>query len=181
MNAAIFCVIGLILFFLGFQIFAKFLAQKVYKLDSNAAVPSHTMKDNIDYVPTNKFVLFGHHFASIAGAAPVIGPALAVIWGWLPAFIWVVFGTIIWGGTHDFGALIISVRNKGKSIGDIARSMIGIKAITAYMIIVFFVLVLVMAVFLLVISGLLIEYPEAVFPVFSLIAVLLKHDVFGHI
>lgn len=171
MNAVIACIAGLLAFFLGFRIFAKYLAEKVYKLDVHAPMPSHTMEDGMDYVPTNKFVLFGHHFATIAGAAPIIGPALAVIWGWVPAFLWVVLGTIAWGGAHDFGALVLSVRNKGKSIGEIATGMIGPKAMTAYMIIVFFILVLVMAVFLLVIAGLLIEYSEAVFPVFALMAI----------
>lgn len=171
MNAAMVCFAGLFAFFLGFRVFAKYLAEKVYKLDVHAPVPSHTMEDGMDYVPTNRFVLFGHHFATIAGAAPIIGPALAVIWGWVPALLWVVLGTIAWGGAHDFGALILSVRNKGKSIGEIAKGMIGQKAMTAYMIIVFFILVLVMAVFLVVIAGLLIEYPEAVFPVFALMAI----------
>jgi len=171
MNAAIVCFAGLFAFFLGYRIFAKYLAEKVYKLDVHAPVPSHAMEDGMDYVPTNRFVLFGHHFATIAGAAPIIGPALAVIWGWVPALLWVVLGTIAWGGAHDFGALVLSVRNKGKSIGEIAKGMIGQKAMTAYMVIVFFILVLVMAVFLLVIAGLLIEYPEAVFPVFALMAI----------
>jgi carbon starvation protein len=146
MNAAIVCCTGLVAFFLGFRIFAKYLAEKVYKLDLHAPVPSHTLEDGIDYVPTNKFVLFGHHFATIAGAAPIIGPALAVIWGWVPAFLWVVLGAIAWGGAHDFGALVLSIRNKGKSIGEIAKSILGPKAMTAYMTIVFFILVLVMAV-----------------------------------
>ena len=171
MNAAIVCCAGLVAFFLGFRIFAKYLAEKVYKLDPHAPVPSHTLEDGIDYVPTNKFVLFGHHFATIAGAAPIIGPALAVIWGWVPAFLWVVLGTIAWGGAHDFGALVLSVRNKGKSIGEIAKGILGPKAMTAYMTIIFFILVLVMAVFLLVIAGLLNEYPEAVFPVFALMGI----------
>jgi carbon starvation protein len=171
MNASFACLAGLIAFYLGFRFYAKYLADKVYRLDSNAPVPSQTMKDNMDYVPTKKFVLFGHHFATIAGAAPIIGPALAVIWGWVPAYLWVVLGTIAWGGVHDFGALILSVRNRGKSIGEIAKDIIGPKATTAYMIIIFFILVLVLAVFLLVIAGLLIEYPESVFPVFALMVI----------
>ncbi len=171
MNAAIVCCAGLVAFFLGYRIFARYLAEKVYTLDPHAPVPSHTLEDGIDYVPTNKFVLFGHHFATIAGAAPIIGPALAVIWGWVPAFLWVVLGAIAWGGAHDFGALVLSVRNKGKSIGEIAKGILGPKAMTAYMTIIFFILVLVMAVFLLVIAGLLNEYPEAVFPVFALMGI----------
>jgi len=168
MNASFVCIVAFCIYFLGYKVFSKYLAEKVYKLDPEAPVPSHTMRDGVDYVPTNKFVLFGHHFASITGAAPIIGPALAVIWGWVPAFLWVVLGAVLWGGMHDFGALVLSVRNKGRSIGEIARKMIGGRAVTAYMVITFFVIVLVMAVFLLVISGLLIKYPESVFPVFFL-------------
>jgi len=168
MNAALvglFCLVALLL---AFRFFAKYLDVKILKLDAKAAVPSHELKDDIDYVPTNKFVLFGHHFASIAGAAPIIGPALAVIWGWVPALLWVLLGTIVWGATHDFGALVLSVRNKGKSIGELAKDIIGSKATTAYMIIIYFVVVLLSAVFYLAIAGILINYPAIVFPVFAL-------------
>jgi carbon starvation protein len=171
MNAAVISIAGLCIYFLGYRFYARYLAEKIYRLDPYAQMPSHTMNDGVDYVPTNKYVLFGHHFASIAGAAPIVGPALAVIWGWVPAFLWVVLGAVLMGCVHDFSALVLSVRNRARSIGDIAGEMIGKKATTAYMIIMFFVLVLVLAVFLLVISGLLIEYPEAVFPVFSLMVI----------
>ena len=171
MNATILVIAGVAVFFIGYKVYAGYIADRILRLDPRAPVPSHTMKDGIDYVPTNKFVLFGHHFATIAGAAPIIGPALGVIWGWVPAFLWVVFGSVLWGGVHDFGALVLSIRNRGTSIGEIARDMIGKKAVTAYMIIIFFVLLLVLAVFLLVISGLLIKYPESIFPVFCLMLI----------
>lgn len=171
MNAAIVSIAGLCIYFIGYRFYARYLAEKIYKLDPNAPVPSHTMMDGVDYVPTNKYVLFGHHFASIAGAAPIVGPALAVIWGWVPAFLWVVLGSVLMGCVHDFSALVISVRNKARSIGEISRDLIGQKAMTAYMVIMFFVLILVLAVFLLIIAGLLIEYPEVVFPVFSLMVI----------
>ena len=168
MNAALvgfFCIVALLL---AFRFFAKYLDVRIFKLDTKAPVPSHEFKDDIDYLPTNKFILFGHHFASIAGAAPIIGPALAVIWGWVPALLWVLLGTIVWGATHDFGALVLSVRNKGKSIGELAKDIIGSKATTAYMIIIYFVVVLLSAVFYLAIAGILISYPAIVFPVFAL-------------
>ncbi len=171
MKAILITVSGLILYVLGYRLYARYLADKIFRLDPSAPVPSHTMKDGVDYLPTNKYVLFGHHFASIAGAAPIVGPALAVIWGWVPAFLWVVFGAVLMGCVHDLSALVLSVRNRARSIGDIAGEMLGRKATTAYMIIMFFVLVLVLAVFLLVIAGLLIEYPEVVFPVFSLMVI----------
>jgi len=168
MNAAIVGLFCLGALFLAFKYFGNYLDLKIFKLDSKATVPSHELKDDTDYIPTNKFVLFGHHFASIAGAAPIIGPALAVIWGWVPALLWVLLGTIMWGATHDFGALILSVRNKGKSIGELAKDIIGPKATTAYMIIIYFAVVLLSAIFYLAIAGILISYPSIVFPVFAL-------------
>lgn len=132
MNAAIVGLFCLAALFLGFRFFGNYLDVKIFKSNAKAPVPSHEFKDNIDYVPTNKFVLFGHHFASVAGAAPIIGPALAVIWGRVPALLWVLLGTIMWGATHDFGALVLSVRNKGKSIGELAKDIIGSKATTLY-------------------------------------------------
>ena len=168
MNAAIVGLLCLGALFLAFRFFGNYLDLKIFKLDSTATVPSHKLKDDTDYIPTNKFVLFGHHFASIAGAAPIIGPALAVIWGWVPALLWVLLGTIMWGATHDFGALILSVRNKGKSIGELAKDIIGPQATTAYMIIIYFAVVLLSAVFYLAIAGILISYPSIVFPVFAL-------------
>ena len=171
MNAAIIVVAGLVVYLLGYVLYARYLGRRVLRLDGDVPLPSHTMRDGVDYLPTNKYVLFGHHFASIAGAAPIVGPALAVIWGWVPAVIWVVLGAVLLGCVHDFFALVLSVRNRARSIGEIAGEMIGKKATTAYMVIMFFVLVLVLAVFLLAISGLLIEYPEVVFPVFSLMVI----------
>ncbi|MHC4596281.1 MAG: carbon starvation CstA family protein [Planctomycetota bacterium] len=173
MNAIPIVVAGLALYFLGYKFYAKYLAEKIFKLDPNAPVPSRTMEDGTDYVPTNKYVLFGHHFASIAGAAPIVGPAIAVIWGWLPALLWVVLGAVFMGCVHDFSALILSVRHKARSIGDLAGDIIGKKATTAYMVIMFFVVILLTAIFLRLIAGLLIRYPEVVIPAGALIVVAL--------
>ncbi len=112
MNAAILAIFSLSCFFVSYFFYSKFLAKKIYKLDPDIVTPAHEFNDGIDYVPTNKYVLFGHHFTSIAGAAPIVGPAIAVIWGWLPALLWVVFGTIFLGAVHDFGCLVISAKNK---------------------------------------------------------------------
>ena len=140
MNATVVVLFGFGIFFIGYRFYARYLARKIYALDPGAPVPSHTMQDGVDYVPTNKYVLFGHHFATIAGAAPIVGPALGVIWGWLPAFLWVVVGTVVMGGVHDFSTMVLSVRNGARSIGEISRDIIGPRAVTAYMIIIFFVL-----------------------------------------
>ena len=95
--------IGGVLFFLGYRYYSKYIAEKIYRLDSNYLTPAHQFEDGIDFVPTNKFILWGHHFTSIAGAAPIVGPAIAVFWGWLPAFLWVILGTVFAAGVHDFG------------------------------------------------------------------------------
>jgi carbon starvation protein len=173
MNAVIIVVAGLVLYLLGYFFYARYLSKRIFKLDPNAPVPSRTMEDGTDYVPTNRYVLFGHHFASIAGAAPIVGPALAVIWGWVPALLWVVLGAVLMGCVHDFSALVLSVRHQARSIGDIAGDIIGKKATTAYMIIMFFVVILLMAIFLRLISGLLIRYPEVVFPAVALVVIAL--------
>lgn len=94
MNAILLMLLGLGGMFLGYVFYSKFVAEKIYQLDPNFRTPAHEFEDGVDFVPTNKYVLWGHHFTSVAGAAPIIGPAIAVIWGWVPAFLWVIFGTI---------------------------------------------------------------------------------------
>jgi carbon starvation protein len=130
MNSVVLMIFGLGLMLCGYLFYSKFIAEKIYRLDPDFRTPAHEFRDGVDYVPTNKFVLWGHHFTSVAGAAPIVGPAIAVIWGWLPAFLWVVFGTIFFAGVHDFGALWASVRNKGKSIGALTGNIIGPRAAT---------------------------------------------------
>ncbi|MEC9053238.1 MAG: carbon starvation CstA family protein, partial [Actinomycetota bacterium] len=93
--------IGLAMLAGGYLLYAKFLGERIYRLDPAYATPAHEMNDGVDFVPTNKFVLWGHHFTSVAGAAPIVGPAVAVIWGWLPAFLWVTLGTVFFAGMHD--------------------------------------------------------------------------------
>ena len=96
-------------FIIAYHTYGRWLSRKVFGLDAHAPVPSHELRDDIDYVPTRKEVIFGHHFTSIAGTGPIVGPAIAVFWGWLPALLWVVFGSIFIGAVHDFSALIVSL------------------------------------------------------------------------
>ena len=134
-------------YFAGYLFYSKFLARQVFALRSNAVTPAHSLQDGIDYVPTRPIVLFGHHYASITGLSPMLGPAIAVVWGWLPAMLWVVFGAILVGCVHDFGALVISVRAKGLSIGSIAEGLIGPRAKSLMHAIIFFAIALAMGVF----------------------------------
>ena len=122
MNSAILTISCILFFLAGYKFYSKYLSEKIFDLSNDEKTPAHNYRDNIDYVPTNKHILFGHHFTSIAGAAPIIGPCIAVYWGWLPAILWVVLGTVFMGATHDFSALVISLKEKGKSIADISST-----------------------------------------------------------
>ncbi|MTT53574.1 carbon starvation protein A [Alcanivorax sp. VBW004] len=173
MSAIILLLLGLGGMAAGYFVYSRFIASRIYKLDPNFRTPAHEYEDGVDFVPTNRYVLWGHHFTSVAGAAPIVGPAIAVIWGWLPAFLWVVFGTIFFAGVHDSGALWASVRNRAKSVGALTGEVVGRRARTVFMIVIFLVLLMVNAVFGVVIAKLLINNPGAVVPVWGAIAVAL--------
>jgi carbon starvation protein len=166
MNAILIAVIGMIVFYLGYRYYSKFIAEKIYRLDPNYVTPAHQFNDGVDFVPTNKNVLWGHHFTSVAGAAPIVGPAIAVYWGWLPAFLWVILGTVFAAGVHDFGTLVVSTRNKGQSIGTLANKIIGQRAKILFLFIILILVLMVNAVFAWVISKLFISFPASVIPVF---------------
>ena len=170
MSAAAATLACLAAYLLGYRLYARHLAKKVFELDPETVTPAHELQDGFDYVPSRKFVLFGHHFASISGLSPMLGPAIAVIWGWVPAMIWVVFGTLFIGAVHDFSALIVSMRAKGKSIGKVAEFIIGPRAKSLFHAIIFFLIALAMGVFVQVVAQLFTSafYPEAVFPSFVL-------------
>lgn len=166
MQASWVAALSLILFFVGYRYYSKFLAEKIYRLNPNFMTPAHELKDGVDYVPANKYVLLGHHFTSIAGAAPIVGPAIAVYWGWLPAMLWVVFGTIFAAGVHDFGTMVLSVRNKGQSIGTLADKLVGRRARLLFLFIILILVLMVNAVFAWVISNLFITFPATVLSIF---------------
>lgn len=171
MSAIVLLVLGLGGMAGGYFLYSRFIAQKIFQLDDNFQTPAHEFEDGVDFVPTNKFILWGHHFTSVAGAAPIVGPAIAVIWGWLPAFLWVTFGTIFFAGVHDMGAVWASVRNKAKSVGALTGDVVGKRARALFMIVIFLVLLMVNAVFGVVIAQLLINNPGSVVPVWGAIVV----------
>jgi carbon starvation protein len=173
MNALALMLIGLGAFALGYLFYSRFIARHIFALDDSRPTPAHEQADGIDFVATNRFVLWGHHFTSVAGAAPIVGPAIAVIWGWLPAFIWVVVGTIFIAGVHDFGAIWASIRNKARSVGALTGSLVGRRAQSLFMIVIFLLLLMVNAVFAVVIAGLFVSFPESVIPAWSAIVVAL--------
>ena len=130
MSSIFIVIFGLVGFTFGWFVYSKFIAEKIYRLDPNFETPAHRFEDGVDYVPTNKFVLWGSHFTAVAGAAPIVGPAIAVYWGWAPALLWVTFGSIFFAGVHDFGALWASNRHDAKSIGALSESIVSTRVDT---------------------------------------------------
>ena len=143
------CLMG---YAIGYGVYSRYLSAKVFALDPKAVTPAHSERDDVDYVPTNRFVVFGHHYASITGLSPMLGPAVAVIWGWAPAMLWVVLGAVFIGCVHDFGALVVSLRARGVSIGKVTEGVIGRRAKSLFHLVIFFAIALAMGVFVYVIA-----------------------------
>ena len=155
------------IFALAYRFYSVYIAEKVYALDPGFVTPAHEFEDGVDYVPTNRHVLVGHHVTSVAGAAPIVGPAIAVVWGWAPALLWIVLGTVFAAGVHDTGSLVVSVRNKATNIGTLAQTVINPRSRNLFLAIIFFLLTLVNAVFAIVIGTLFDSNPQAVIPIFA--------------
>ncbi len=173
MDSVTIVVLGLVAMAFGWFVYSKFIADRIFRLDPDFVTPAHELRDGTDYVPTNRYVLWGHHFTSVAGAAPIVGPAIAVYWGWLPAVLWVVLGTIFFAGVHDFGALWASNRHKGRSMGALSESVVGRRSRALYMVVVFLVLLMVNSVFGVIIARAFVSTPSSVFPAWAAIAVAL--------
>jgi carbon starvation protein len=170
-NAALLALLTFGVFALGYRIYGRFLSRQVFDLREDEPVPARQLEDGVDFVPTRRDVLWGHHFTSIAGAAPIVGPAIAVIWGWVPALLWVVVGTVVMGAVHDLSALVISLRNRGRSIGDIAGRVIGPRVRVLFLLVISFLIWIVLAVFAFITVTLFASNPGAIFPINVQIAV----------
>ncbi len=165
MNSLLVMVVTFALYILAYNLYGKKLGSKVFELATKNITPAEKHNDGVDYVPTNKFILAGHHFTSIAGTGPIVGPVLGVIWGWVPALLWVVFGSIFAGAVHDFGALVLSMRHDGRSIGDITGTVVNPRTRSLFFLIIFFCLWIVIAIFAILMANLFVQYPQCVFPI----------------
>ena len=152
MNAFLLLLIGVVAFFIAYIGYGSFLAKK-WGIDPGKKTPAHTMTDGKDYVPTDAKVLLGHHFSSIAGAGPITGPIIAMMFGWLPVYLWIVLGCIFFGGVHDYGSLLASLRHEGKSIGEVIRHNVGQKGKIMFTLYAFITICLVVAAFLDITAG----------------------------
>ncbi|KGG79703.1 carbon starvation protein CstA [Caloranaerobacter azorensis H53214] len=173
MNSLLLIVLTYFGFIIAYKTYGKFLGRKLFELSNKNKTPAHIVNDGVDYVPTRKSILFGHHFTSIAGTGPIVGPAIGVIWGWVPAVLWVFIGSIFMGAVHDFGALVISSRKKGKSLGDVTKDIVSPTSRVLFLLVIFFLLLIVIAIFAMIIGKLFIMYPASVFPVWMEIPIAL--------
>ena len=165
MNTLLIAVLSFIGFIVAYNTYGKWLGSKIFSLTREHVVPAEELRDDVDFVPTKRDIVFGHHFTSIAGTGPIVGPAIAVFWGWLPALIWVLIGSIFIGAVHDFGALVISLRNRGQTIGEVAGRLINPRARVLFLSVLFFALTIVIGIFGLVIAVIFAVYPQAVLSV----------------
>lgn len=165
MEALLLMVICGVGYWVAYYTYGRYLTRKIFKLDKAKPVPSIELRDGVDYVPARKGIIFGHHYTSIAGTGPIVGPAIGVIWGWLPAIIWVFFGSIFMGAVHDLGALVVSMRHEGKSISEVAAKYINMRVRFIFFAVVFLSLLIVIAIFGVVIAAVFTMFPSAVIPV----------------
>ncbi len=165
MNSLVLCVLVYVGFIVAYRTYGRFLGAKLFELSREAITPAHEFDDGMDYAPAKKEILFGHHFTSIAGTGPIVGPAIGVIWGWAPALIWVFVGSIVMGAVHDFGSLVVSIRKKGKSIGEVTGDIVSPTSRLLFLLVIFFTLFIVVSIFAMIIGILFIMYPSLVFPV----------------
>jgi len=157
--AVLLMILAGLLFIAGYVFYGSYIARRL-GIDPRRPTPAHELRDGVDYEPAAKPVLLGHHFASIAGAAPIIGPVTAAVFGWLPVFLWIIIGGIFMGAVHDFASLVASIRHQGKSIGTIIEREIGSTGKILFLLFAWTALVLVIAVFAVIVAKTFVSVPE---------------------
>ncbi|MDF1611082.1 carbon starvation CstA family protein [Stygiobacter electus] len=160
MNGMLLVLIAFVLFITAYKVYGTYL-QKLFDIDDNNVTPAHSMNDGVDYYPAKSPVLLGHHFASIAGAGPIVGPVIAAGFGWLPVYLWVVLGSIFFGGVHDYASIVASIRHQSKSIGFVIEKYIGISGKKLFLLFAWATLILVIAVFTIIVADTFTHIPSA--------------------
>lgn len=160
MSATLLVLISVVIFLVAYVTYGSWLA-KTWGFDVTRKTPAHELNDGVDYVPAKAPVLLGHHFSSIAGAGPIVGPIAAAVFGWLPVFLWVIIGSIFFGGVHDMGALFLSVRNKGRSLGESIGVSLGKSGKTLFAVFSWLTLILVVAAFTNIVANTFVASPQA--------------------
>lgn len=179
LNAALIGVLGAVWFYAMYRLYGGFIERTLIKPNDANPTPANSMKDNVDFVPSPPALLFGHHFSSIAGAGPIVGPILAYsLFGWLPALLWILVGSVFIGAVHDYTALMTSVRSRGVSIAELAQQHVSNAARWIFSVFLWLALVLVIAVFAVLTAQTLAEKPEIVVPTLGLMVLALLFGYF---
>ncbi len=147
MNSVVVLIIGFLVFFIGYRFYAKYVDTKIIKSDPKRATPAKMYMDGVEFMPTSKNILFGYQFKSIAGAAPVIGPILAIQWGWLPCLLWLCLGALFIGWVHDYSSAVVAMRNEGASFGGLSYKLISPRARVILLCFIYFFLLLIAGAF----------------------------------
>ncbi len=147
MNSVVVLILGFIVAFLGYRVYAKYIDAKIIKSDPKRATPAKMYMDGVEFMPTNRNVLFGYQFKSIAGAAPIIGPIIAIQWGWLPALIWILAGAFFIGWVQDYASMMVAMRNDGASFGGLSHKLISPRARVILLAFIYFYLLLIAGAF----------------------------------
>ena len=166
MNVLLLVVAAAALLVTAYFTYGAWLSRAVFRLSPGTVVPSVELRDDVDYVPTPPAIVFGHHFTSIAGTGPIVGPALAIMWGWGPAVVWVLFGAIFMGAMHDLATLVVSLRNRGMTVGEVAGRLLNRRVRLLFLVLLLFALWVVLAIFGWVIASVFVQFPESTLPVF---------------
>ncbi|MFX1483698.1 MAG: carbon starvation protein A [Promethearchaeota archaeon] len=169
-SPAIFVAVGLVIYIFGYWLYARYVDRNVWSPDPKVKTPAHMYMDGVEFFPTSKSVLFGFQFKSIAALGPISGPFIALVFGWLPAFLWIIFGTFFIGWIHDYTSVMITVRSEGESFGPIAYRMVGSRARKGLMGFIIFYLILVMAVFAYICGAFFRAFPQSIVPTIFVIA-----------
>jgi len=165
MNSLVLICGTVIAYILAYRLYGQYIGRKIFRLSNDNRMPSFTFRDGVDYVPSKKHIVLGHHFTTIAGLGPIVGPAIGIIWGWLPAFLWVLLGSIFMGAVHDFSAMVISARKDGRTIGDLTGDLVSPGTKYAFQLIIQFLLWIVVSIFAMIMGVLFQMYPASVVPV----------------
>lgn len=160
-----------VLYLIAYHTYGRYVSRRVFRVDPGRITPAHERADGVDFVPSKRELVFGHHFTSIAGTGPIVGPAIAVVWGWVPALVWVLLGSIFMGAVHDLGSLIISMRHQGRTIADLAGDVVNPRVRALFMVVCIVGIWIVLAIFGLVIATIFRLYPSSVVPVWSQIPI----------
>lgn len=160
MSLSAIVLLAIVVLALAYRFYGRFVSRKL-GIDDKNTTPAHSLRDNVDFMPGRMPVVFGHHFASIAGAGPIVGPIIAVTFGWIPALVWILIGGIFFGAVHDITSMTASIRHQGKSIGEVIERYIGVSGKQLFMIFAFFTLILVIAVFMDIVARTFVSVPSA--------------------